>query len=82
MFIVGNGWGDKESARSNAFQVLYDGRAKVQTAPTETDDIVRLEELTQTNADVDNLKEELNKISDVMLVNSDLDTEFFNSLYK
>lgn len=41
-FIVGNGTLEN---RSNAFEVLKDGRAKVQTAPKEATDIVRLEEI-------------------------------------
>lgn len=43
-FEVGNGTSDTN--RKNAFEVLFDGRAKVQTAPTEDDDVVRLKELT------------------------------------
>ena len=39
---VGNGTGD---SRSNAFAVLTDGRAKVQTAPKDNDDVVRKSEL-------------------------------------
>lgn len=43
LFIVGNGvdWNN----RSTAFEVLKDGRAKVQSAPTEADDVVRKKEL-------------------------------------
>lgn len=41
--IVGNGTSDAD--RSNAFEVLKDGRAKVQTAPKDNDDVVRLKEL-------------------------------------
>lgn len=47
-FIVGNGTLD---TRSNAFEVLKDGRAKVQTAPKEATDIVRLKEIN----DLDNV---------------------------
>ena len=43
LFIVGNG--ESEDTRSNAFEVLKDGRAKVQSAPTESDDVVRKQEL-------------------------------------
>lgn len=39
LFEVGNG--TSATTRSNAFRVLKDGRAKVQTAPTEDDDVVR-----------------------------------------
>lgn len=39
------GNGDSENDRKNAFEVLQDGRAKVQTAPTENDDVVRKLEL-------------------------------------
>lgn len=38
LFEVGNG--TSATTRSNAFRVLKDGRAKVQTAPTEDDDVV------------------------------------------
>ena len=38
-FEVGNGTSDTN--RKNAFEVLKDGRAKVQSAPTEDDDVVR-----------------------------------------
>lgn len=52
-FEVGNGTGVK---RSNAFEVLKDGRAKVQSAPTESDDVVRLNELFElTQEQVDSL---------------------------
>lgn len=39
LHIVGNG--TSENARKNAFVVLKDGRAKVQTAPKDNDDVVR-----------------------------------------
>lgn len=39
LHIVGNG--TSENARKNAFEVLKDGRAKVQTAPKDNDDVVR-----------------------------------------
>lgn len=60
LFILGNGyWGDTTlgttTTRQNAFEVLRDGRAKVQTAPAEDNDVVRLIELsnyyTTENAD-------------------------------
>ena len=38
LFAVGNGESDND--RKNAFTVLTDGRAKVQTAPSEIDDVV------------------------------------------
>lgn len=42
LFEIGNGaWNN----RSNAFEVLTDGRAKVQSAPTEDNDVVRKKEL-------------------------------------
>lgn len=43
LFQVGNGtdWNN----RKDAFAVLYDGRAKVQTAPVDDDDVVRKQEL-------------------------------------
>lgn len=43
LHIVGNG--TSENARKNAFVVLKDGRAKVQTAPTDDDDVVRKADL-------------------------------------
>ena len=53
-FEVGNG--TSKSDRKNAFEVLKDGRAKVQTAPTEDDDVVRLNELFElTQEQVDSL---------------------------
>ncbi len=39
LFIVGNGTSDTD--RKNAFEVLQDGRAKVQSAPVQDDDVVR-----------------------------------------
>ena len=49
MHIVGNGTSDTD--RKNAFTVLTDGRAKVQSAPTENDDIVRLLEVAPILSD-------------------------------
>ena len=49
---IGNGTFDTD--RKNAFVVLEDGRAKVQSAPTESDDVLRLNEfsaLTQEQVD-------------------------------
>ena len=43
LYIVGNG--TSETDRRNAFEVLVDGRAKVQSAPIESDDVVRKQEL-------------------------------------
>ncbi len=45
LFIVGNGTGTSNSQRSNAFEVLEDGRAKVYGAPIENEDIIRKKEL-------------------------------------
>jgi hypothetical protein len=55
VYIVGNGKSDTQ--RSNAFVVKKDGRAKVQTAPTESDDVVRKEELDKkiVFVDIENL---------------------------
>ena len=44
---IGNG---TDSIKSNAFEVLKDGRAKVQSAPVDTDDVVRKLELDNVNA--------------------------------
>ena len=49
LHIVGNG--TSEAARKNAFEVLKDGRAKVQSAPTESDDVVRLLEVAPILSD-------------------------------
>ena len=52
-FEVGNG--TSENDRKNAFEVLKDGRAKVKSAPTENDDVLRLQELsvlTQSQVDL------------------------------
>ena len=43
LHIVGNG--TSENARKNAFEVLKDGRAKVQSAPVDADDVVRKTDL-------------------------------------
>jgi hypothetical protein len=43
--IIGNGTSDTD--RSNAFEVLKDGRAKLYSAPVEDIDIVRLKELNE-----------------------------------
>lgn len=49
LFAVGNGSNASPLYRSNAFAVLSDGRAKVQAAPIEDDDVVRKGDLgTQT----------------------------------
>lgn len=50
LFIVGNGvnWNN----RSTAFEVLKDGRAKVQTAPKESTDVVRLEDIKNMSATI------------------------------
>lgn len=47
-FQVGNG--DDENTRKNAFEVWSDGRAKVQTAPKDNDDVVRKLELDTKQA--------------------------------
>lgn len=43
LFAVGNGSSDTD--RKNAFTVLTDGRAKVQSAPKDNDDVIRKQEL-------------------------------------
>ena len=53
LFEVGNGTAPND--RRNAFEVLKDGRAKVQSAPIESDDVLRLNEfsvLTQSQVDL------------------------------
>lgn len=49
-FVVGNGTSGTESNKRNAFEVLIDGRAKVQTAPKDNDDAVRKLELDTKQA--------------------------------
>lgn len=44
LFMVGNG--NNMDNRKNAFTVLWDGRAKVQSAPVDDDDVVRKIDLT------------------------------------
>lgn len=46
IFEVGNGTGDAHNTRKNAFEVLHDGRAKVQSAPVDEDDVVRLQDIS------------------------------------
>ena len=48
LFMVGNGSSDTDTGRKNAFTVLWDGRAKVQSAPVDDDDVVRKCDLTGT----------------------------------
>ena len=45
LFIVGNGTSTDD--RKNAFEVLEDGRAKVQSAPVDDEDVVRKKELSK-----------------------------------
>lgn len=58
LFEVGNGYAAFNGARKNAFEVLDDGRAKVQSAPVEIDDVVRKQELNDINS---NLSTKANK---------------------
>ena len=44
LFIVGNG--EDFQSRTNVFEVLDDGRAKVYGVPTEDDDVIRLKDLS------------------------------------
>lgn len=50
LFEVGNGYAVFDAGRKNAFEVLDDGRAKVQSAPIEDDDVVRKLELDTKQA--------------------------------
>lgn len=52
MMIVGNGSSD---TRKNAFEVLFDGRAKVQSAPVDSDDVVRKIELNTLDTKINEL---------------------------
>ena len=49
LLIVGNGTSNND--RKNAFEVLADGRAKVQSAPVDNDDVVRLLEVAPILSD-------------------------------
>lgn len=49
IFVVGNGL--NPSGLSNAFEVYKDGRAKVQSAPVDNDDVVRLSEVNPILSD-------------------------------
>lgn len=53
LHIVGNGTSDTD--RKNAFEVLDDGRAKVQSAPVDNDDIVRKIELNTLDTKINEL---------------------------
>lgn len=53
LFIVGNG--NSAEDRKNAFEVLGDGRAKVQSAPVDSDDIVRKIELNTLDTKINEL---------------------------
>lgn len=44
LLVVGNG--SRDNYRTNAFEVYQDGRAKVQTAPKDNDDVVRLQDIS------------------------------------
>lgn len=54
LLFVGNG--DSEETRSNAFLVYEDGRAYVQTAPQNENDVVRKIELDEVKSDIENVK--------------------------
>lgn len=53
LYQVGNGTSDND--RKNAFEVLQDGRAKVQTAPKDNDDVVRKGDLANIGGGGDKL---------------------------
>lgn len=53
LHIVGNGTSDTD--RKNAFEVLEDGRAKVQSAPVDDDDVVRKIELNTLDTKINEL---------------------------
>lgn len=53
LHIVGNG--TSETDRKNAFEVLEDGRAKVQSAPVDSDDVVRKIELNTLDTKINEL---------------------------
>ncbi len=61
IFEVGNGSSDTD--RSNAFEVLKDGRAKVYTAPQEDTDIVRKLELDNLKQEIETLKATIANLS-------------------
>lgn len=53
IFEVGNGTGNAYDTRKNAFEVLHDGRAKVQSAPIDGDDVVRLQDISSIGGSID-----------------------------
>lgn len=66
IFVIGNGTGSEN--RSNAFQVLRDGRAKVYGAPVDKNDVVRKEELDDAISTIlgsDELNETLDTIKEI-----------------
>ena len=63
LHIVGNG--TSEADRKNAFEVLEDGRAKVQSAPVDDDDVVRKKDLDKPYE----LIEEITLTEDTNIIN-------------
>lgn len=59
--IVGNGFSDY---RQNAFEVLWDGRAKVYGAPKDDNDVVRLKDLTEKRVRLYRHRIDINKMTD------------------
>lgn len=87
VFEVGNGSYTQDASgaihitnRKNAFEVLSDGRAQVQTAPKEEKDIVRLEELHKIEAKLNsNILNDPNKLYIVFDVRFTNNTNTFPS---
>ena len=49
MFMIGNGTSDTDTGRSNAFEVLKEGRAKIYGTPEEPNDVIRMVEYDNLN---------------------------------
>ena len=64
LLSVGNGTSDAD--RNNAFEVLVDGRAKVQSAPTEANDVVRYQDVTTNLVNAEGVDSVILKYSGVV----------------
>jgi hypothetical protein len=53
--LLAVGYGTAQNNRKNAFNITQEGKVKVALAPTQSDDVVRLAELTKLNKLIDGL---------------------------
>ena len=76
LFAVGNGTGTDDNDRFSPFEVLKNNKVKVRTAPTESDDVLRLGDLPQSIQVLDKLiptnASEENQLADKAFVNSSI----------